>query len=159
MSYTLSPPSHSIIFTTGAHCEGLIQGFQEKSSADHTTPRIRKSSSAVPNLTDWPVASIDTCHNQSDLPEVSGLDLSPLPDDDFDLSAVNQSDWLSTLPFWSLSPELADTLTVVSKETPETETPSDMPFQENLANERNLSDLCPEHISTRLHDDGTGSHT
>ena len=54
VSYTLSPPSRSIIFTTGAHHEGLIQGFQEKSSANHTTPRIRKSSSAVPNLTDWP---------------------------------------------------------------------------------------------------------
>ena len=54
VSYTLSPPSRSIIFTTGAHREGLIQGFQEKSSADRTTPRIRKSSSAVPNLTDQP---------------------------------------------------------------------------------------------------------
>ena len=54
VSYTLSPPSCSTMFTTGAHCEGLIQGFQEKSLADHTTPRIRKSSSVVLNLTDQP---------------------------------------------------------------------------------------------------------
>ena len=71
------------------------------------------------------------------------MDLSPLPDDDFDLSAVNQSDWLSTPPFWSLSPELADTPTAASKETPETETTSDTPFQENLADKTNLSDFMP----------------
>ena len=90
-----------------------------------------------------PVASIDACHNWSNLPEVSGLDLSPLPDDDFGLSAVNRPDWLSALPFRSLSPELADTPTVASKETPETETTSDTPFQENLANEINLSNFVP----------------
>ena len=88
-----------------------------------------------------PVTSIDACHNRSDLPEVSGLDLSPLPDDDFDLSAVNHSDWLSAPPFRSLSPKLADTLTAASNETPETETTSDTPFQENLADETNLSDF------------------
>ena len=71
------------------------------------------------------------------------MDLSLLPDNDFDLSAVNQSDWLSTLPFQSLSPELADILTVASKETPETETTSDTPSQENLADETNLSDFVP----------------
>ena len=71
------------------------------------------------------------------------MDLSPLPDDNFDLSAVNQPDWLSALPFQSLSPELADILTVASKETPETETTSDTPFQENLANGTNLSDSVP----------------
>ena len=71
------------------------------------------------------------------------MDLSPLPDDDFDLSAVNQSDWLSALPFQSLSPELADIPTVASKEMPETETTSDTPFQENLADETNLSDFVP----------------
>ena len=71
------------------------------------------------------------------------MDLSPLRDDDFGLSAVNHSDWLSALPFQSLSPELADTLTAASKETPETETTSDTPFQENLANETNLSDFVP----------------
>ena len=91
----------------------------------------------------WLVASIDTCHNWSDLPEVSRLDLSLLPDNDFDLSAVNQSDWLSAPPFRSLSPELADTPTAASKETPETETTSDTPFQENLANKTNLSDFVP----------------
>ena len=90
-----------------------------------------------------PVTSVDACHNQSDLPEVSGLDLSPLPDDDFDLSAVNQSDWLSAPPFWSLSPELADIPTVASKEMPETETTSDIPSQENLADETDLSDFVP----------------
>ena len=65
---------------------------------------------------------------KSNLPEVSKLDLSLLPDDDFDLLAVNQSDWLSAPPFWSLSPELADILTAMSKETSETETTSDTPF-------------------------------
>ena len=72
------------------------------------------------------------------------MDLSPLPDDNFDLSAVNQSDWLSAPPFRSLSPELADTPTAVSKEMPETETTSDTPFQENLADETNLSNFVPE---------------
>ena len=98
------------------------------------------------------VASIDACHNRSNLPEVSGLDLSPLPDNNFDLSAVNQSDWLSAPPFWSLSPELADILTAASKETPETETTSDAPSQENLANETNLSDFVPRvyiHLTPR----------
>ena len=71
------------------------------------------------------------------------MDLSPLPDDDFDLSAVNQSDWLSAPPFWSLSPELADIPTVASKEMPETETTSDIPSQENLADETDLSDFVP----------------
>ena len=71
------------------------------------------------------------------------MDLSPLPDDDFDLSAVNQPDWLSMLPFQSLSPKLADILTVASKETPKTETTSDTPFQENLVDETNLSDFVP----------------
>ena len=64
-------------------------------------------------------------------------------DDNFDLSAVNQSDWLSAPPFWSLSSKLADTPTAASKETPETETTSDTPFQENLADETNLSDFVP----------------
>ena len=91
----------------------------------------------------WLVASVDACHNQSNLPEVSGLDLSPLPDDNFDLSAVNHSDWLSTPPFQNLSPKLADTPTAASKETPETETTSDTPFQENLADETNLSNFVP----------------
>ena len=91
----------------------------------------------------WPVASINTCYNRSDLPEVSGLYLSLLPDDDFDLSAVNQSDWLSTPPFWSLSSELADIPTAASKEMPETETTSDTPSQENLADETNLSNFVP----------------
>ena len=89
------------------------------------------------------VTSIDACHNQCDLPEVSGLDLSPLPDDDFDLLTVNQSDWLSALPFRSLFPEIADTLTAASKETPETETTSDTPFQENLADKTNISNFMP----------------
>ena len=71
------------------------------------------------------------------------LDLSLLPDDDFDLSAVNHSDWLSAPPFQSLSPELADAPTVASKEIPGTETTSDTPFQENLADETNLSDFLP----------------
>ena len=71
------------------------------------------------------------------------MDLSPLPDDDFDLSAVNHSDWLSAPPFQSLSPELADAPTAASKETPETETTSDIPFQENLADKTNLSDFVP----------------
>ena len=71
------------------------------------------------------------------------MDLSSLPDDDFDLSAVNHSNWLSALPFQSLSPELADAPTAVSKETPENETTSDTPFQEHLANKRNLSDFVP----------------
>ena len=71
------------------------------------------------------------------------MDFSSLPDDNFDLSAVNQSDWLSTPPFQSLSPELADIPTAASKETPETETTSDTPSQENLADETNLSDFVP----------------
>ena len=71
------------------------------------------------------------------------MDLSPLPDDDFDLSAVNHSDWLSAPPFRSLSPELGDVPTAASKETPETETTSDTPFQENLAHETNLSNFVP----------------
>ena len=71
------------------------------------------------------------------------LDLSLLRDDDFDLSAVNHSDWLSAPPFQSLSSELADTPTAASKETLETETTSDTPFQENLADETNLSDFVP----------------
>ena len=71
------------------------------------------------------------------------MDLSPLPYDNFDLSAVNQPDWLSAPPFRSLAPELADIPTAVSKETSETETTSDTPFQENLANEMNLSDFMP----------------
>ena len=91
----------------------------------------------------WPVASVDACYNRSNLPEVSRLDLSLLPDNDFDLSAVNHSDWLSAPPFQSLSPKLADVPTAVSKETPETETTSDTPFQENLADETNLSDFIP----------------
>ena len=90
-----------------------------------------------------PVASIDACHNQSDLPEVSGLDLSQLPDGNLDQSAVNQPDWLSTPPFRSLFPELADIPTAVSKEMSEIETISDTPFQENLANETNLSNFVP----------------
>ena len=71
------------------------------------------------------------------------MDLSPLPDNDFHLSAVNQPDWLSTPPFRSHSPELADILTAVSKETSEAETTSDTPFQENLADEKNLSNFVP----------------
>ena len=69
-----------------------------------------------------PVTSIDACYNWSDLPEVSRLDLSPLPDNDFALSAVNQSNWLSAPPFRSLSPELADIPTAASKEMSKTET-------------------------------------
>ena len=111
--------------------ENLLQQFQTLQIGPNDSPLFR------------PVASIDACHNQSDLPEVSGLDLSPLPDDDFDLSAVNQSDWLSALPFWSLSPKLADIPTVASKEMPETETTSDTPSQENLADETDLSDFVP----------------
>ena len=111
--------------------ENLLQQFQTLQIGPNNSPLFR------------PVASIDTCHNRSNLPEVSGLDLSLLPDDDFDLPAVNQSDWLSALPFRSLSPELADIPTVASKETPETETTSDTPSQENLADETNLSDFVP----------------
>ena len=167
MSYILSPPSRSIIFTTGAHREGLIQGFQEKSSADRTTPRIRKSSSAVLNLIDQPWLLISLlagcfywCLSQPIcIPEVSGLDLSPLPDNDFDLLAVNQSNWLSAPPFWSLFPKLADIPTAVSKETSETKTTSDTPFQENLADETNLSNFVPRayiHSTPRRRN---GSHT
>ena len=71
------------------------------------------------------------------------MDLILLPDDDLDLSAVNQSDWLSALLFQSLPSKLADIQTAVSKETSETETISDTPFQGNLADEMNLSDFVP----------------
>ena len=111
--------------------ENLLQQFRTLQIGPNDSPLFR------------PVPSIDACHNRSDLPEVSRLDLSLLPDDNFDLSAVNQSNWLSAPPFWSLSPELADTPTAVSKEMPETETTSDTPFQENLADETNLSDFVP----------------
>ena len=111
--------------------ENILQQFQTLQIGPDDSPLFRL------------VASIDACYNRSDLPEVSGLDLSPLPDDDFDLSAVNQSDWLSTPPFQSLSPELADTPTAVSKETPETETTSDTLFQDNLADKTNLSNFVP----------------
>ena len=95
--------------------ENLLQQFRTLQISPDDSPLFR------------PVPSIDTCHNRSDLSEVSGLDLSPLPDNDFDLSAVNQPDWLSTPPFQSLSPELADIPTAVSKEMSETETTSDTP--------------------------------
>ena len=111
--------------------ENLLQQFQTLQISPDDSPLFR------------PVASVDACHNWSNLPEVSRLDLSPLRDDNFDLSAVNHSDWLSALPFWSLSPELADTPTAASKETPETETTSDTPFQENPADETNLSNFVP----------------
>ena len=113
--------------------ENLLQQFRTLQISPNDLPLFR------------PVASIDTCHNRSDLPEVSGLDLSLLPDDNFDLSAVNQSNWLSAPPFQSLSPKLADT-----------------PFQENLADETNLSDFMPRayvYVSTQLHDNGRGSYT
>ena len=118
---------------TAQHQElaNLLQQFQTLQIGPDDSPFFRL------------VASIDACHNRSDLPEVSGLDLSPLPDDDFDLSTVNQPDWLSTPPFRSLSPKLADIPTVTSKETSETETTSDIPFQENLADEMNLSNFIP----------------
>ena len=113
--------------------ENLLQQFQTLQISPNDSPLFR------------PVTSVDACHNRSDLPEVSisGLDLSLLPDDDFDLSAVNHSDWLSAPPFWSLFPELADIPTAASKETPETETTSDTPFQENLVDETNLSNFMP----------------
>ena len=111
--------------------ENLLQQFRTLQIGPNDSPLFRL------------VASVDACHNRSDLPEVSGLDLSPLRDDDFDLSAVNHSDWLSAPPFRSLSPKLADTPTVASKETPETETTSDTPFQENLADETNLTNFVP----------------
>ena len=111
--------------------ENLLQQFQTLQIGPKDSPLFRL------------VAFIDTCHNRSNLPEISRLDLGPLPDDDFDLSAVNQSDWLSAPPFRSLFPELADTPTAASKETSETETTSDTPSQENLANETNLSDFMP----------------
>ena len=112
--------------------ENLLQQFQTLQIGPDNSPLFRL------------VASINACHNRSDLPEVSRLDLSLLPDDDFDLSAVSQSDWLSAPPFRSLSPKLAGTPTAVSKEMPETETTSDTPFQENLADETNLSNFVPE---------------
>ena len=118
--------------------ENLLQQFRTLQIGPDDSPLFRL------------VASIDACHNRSNLPEVSGLDLSPLPDDDFDLSAVNQSDWLSAPPFQSLSPELADTPTVASKEMPETETTSDTPFQENLADETNLSDFKESHLTSHF---------
>ena len=111
--------------------ENLLQQFRSLQIGPDNSPLFQ------------PVTSIDAYHNQSDLPEVSGLDLSPLPDDNFNLSAVNQPDWLCAPPFRSLSPKLADIPTVASKETSETETSSDTPFQENLANEMNLSDFMP----------------
>ena len=73
--------------------ENLLQQFQTLRIGPHDSPLFQL------------VPSIDACHNWTNLPKVSGLDLSPLPDDNFDLSAVNQPGWLSTLPFWSLSPE------------------------------------------------------
>ena len=97
--------------------ENLLQQFQTLQIGPDNSPLF------------WLVTSIDACHNRSNLPEVSGLDLSLLPDDDFDLSAVNQSDWLSAPPFWSLSPKIADIPTAVSKETAEAETTSDTPSQ------------------------------
>ena len=126
--------------------ENLLQQFRTLQIGPNDSPLFQ------------PVASIDAYHNRSNLPEVSGLDLSPLPDNNFDLSAVNQPDWLSTPPFRSLSPKLADIPTAASKETSETETTSDALFQENLADETNLSN-CPERISTQLHNDGLGSRT
>ena len=111
--------------------ENILQQFRTLQIGPDDSPLFR------------PVASVDACHNRSDLPEVSGLDLSPLPDDNFDLSTINQPDWLCTLPFQSLSPELADILTAASKETSETETTSDTPFQKDLADETNLSDFIP----------------
>ena len=111
--------------------ENLLQQFRTLQIGPDDSPLFRL------------VASVDACHNRSDLPEVSGLDLSPLPDNNFDLSAVNHSDWLSAPPFWSLSSKLADIPTAVSEETPETETTSDTPFQENLADETNLSNFVP----------------
>ena len=58
-------------------------------------------------------------------------------------------------------PKLADIPTTASKEMSETETTSDTPFQENLANEANLSNFVPRvyNISTQLCDNGWGSHT
>ena len=111
--------------------ENLLQQFQTLQIGPNDSPLFQ------------PVASVDACHNRSNLPEVSRLDLSLLRDNNFDLSAVNHSDWLSALPFQSLSPELADTPTAASKEMPETETTSDTPFQENLADKTNLSDFVP----------------
>ena len=128
-----SKGSRRSLWPTAQHqeLENVLQQFRTLQIGPDNSPLFR------------PVASIDTCHNWSDLPEVSRLDLSPLPDDDFDLSAINQSDWLSAPPFRSLSPELADIPTAVSKETPKTETTSDTPCQENLADETNLSDFVP----------------
>ena len=41
-----------IIFTTGAHCKGLTNGFQMKSMADCPTPRTRKFTRAIQKFAD-----------------------------------------------------------------------------------------------------------
>jgi len=81
-------------------------------------------------------------HNCSDLPEVSGLNLSPSLDSDLDPFAIGYSDWPST-PLRSFSSELGYTQPPVSLGTTATETTTDSSDQENLGNGPNLSDFIP----------------